>query len=302
MSKIFSFFGPTGIGKSSLAIELSKKINGEIIGVDSRQIYKGIPVGTAQPDASQLSEIPHHLIGFKNLNEKISAGEYIKLIDEKIDLILSKKKSPILCGGTGLYFKSLKEGIFEGSHTNEDIRTRLENEYDANKEALFRRLQKTDPDYSKIVHINNKKRLVRALEVFETTGKPMSKNFDSASLKSKYADNYHFIYLTMHNEFLHPRIYQRIKSMVEDGMINEVEKIIKDKIDISHIDYIGFKELSSFLKKEISMDEAIENIFIRTRQYAKRQNKWFNSNGYDQSFSLDGISTNDIVDKLVQIN
>ena len=302
MSKIFSFFGPTGIGKSSLAIELSKKINGEIIGVDSRQIYKGIPVGTAQPDASQLSEIPHHLIGFKNLNEKISAGEYIKLIDEKIDLILSKKRSPILCGGTGLYFKSLKEGIFEGSHTNEDIRTRLEDEYDANKEALFRRLQKTDPDYSKIVHINNKKRLVRALEVFETTGKPMSKNFDSASLKSKYADNYHFIYLTMHNEFLHPRIYQRIKSMVEDGMINEVEKIIKDKIDISHIDYIGFKELSSFLKKEISMDEAIENIFIRTRQYAKRQNKWFNSNGYDQSFSLDGISTNDIVDKLVQIN
>tara|TARA_B100000212_G_scaffold18238_1_gene12299 strand:- start:3088 stop:3996 length:909 start_codon:yes stop_codon:yes gene_type:complete len=302
LSKIFSFFGPTGIGKSSLAIELSKKINGEIIGVDSRQIYKGIPVGTAQPDASQLSEIPHHLIGFKNLNEKISAGEYIKLIDEKIDLILSKKKSPILCGGTGLYFKSLKEGIFEGSHTNEDIRTRLEDEYDANKEALFRRLQKTDPDYSKIVHINNKKRLVRALEVFETTGKPMSKNFDSASLKSKYADNYHFIYLTMHNDFLHPRIYQRIKSMVEDGMINEVEKIIKDKIDISHIDYIGFKELSSFLKKEISMDEAIENIFIRTRQYAKRQNKWFNSNGYDQSFSLDGISTNDIVDKLVQIN
>ena len=302
MSKIFSFFGPTGIGKSSLAIELSKKINGEIIGVDSRQIYKGIPVGTAQPDASQLSEIPHHLIGFKNLNEKISAGEYIKLIDEKIDLILSKKRSPILCGGTGLYFKSLKEGIFEGSHTNEDIRTRLEDEYDANKEALFRRLQKTDPDYSKIVHINNKKRLVRALEVFETTGKPMSKNFDSASLKSKYADNYHFIYLTMHNDFLHPRIYQRIKSMVEDGMINEVEKIIKDKIDISHIDYIGFKELSSFLKKEISMDEAIENIFIRTRQYAKRQNKWFNSNGYDQSFSLDGISTNDIVDKLVQIN
>ena len=90
--------------------------------------------------------------------------------------------------------------------------------------------------------------------------------------------------------------------MVEDGMINYFEKIIKDKIDISHIDYIGFKELSSFLKKEISMDEAIENIFIRTRQYAKRQNKWFNSNGYDQSFSLDEISTNDIVDKLVQIN
>tara|TARA_Y100001935_G_C17278130_1_gene495878 strand:- start:38 stop:946 length:909 start_codon:yes stop_codon:yes gene_type:complete len=300
--KIYSIFGPTGIGKSSLAIELAKKMDGEIIGVDSRQIYKGIPIGTAQPDASQLSEVPHHLIGFKNLNEKISAGEYIKLIDKKIEIILSKKKFPILCGGTGLYFKSLKEGIFEGSHTNEDIRSKLENEYDMNKEALYRRLKKIDPDYSKIVHINNKKRLIRALEVFETTGKPMSKNFDSVSLKSSYADNYHFIYLKMHNDFLHPRIYQRIKAMVEDGMINEVERIVKNKIDISHIDYIGFKELSSFLKKEVSMDDAIKNIFVRTRQYAKRQKKWFNSNSYDQSFSLDEISSNDIVDKLIQIN
>ena len=126
MKKIFSIFGPTGIGKSSLAIELAKKIDGEIIGVDSRQIYNGIPIGTAQPDSSQLNEVPHHLIGFKKLNEKISAGEYVELIDNKIDEIIQKNKSPILCGGTGLYFKSLKDGIFEGSHTNEDIRSRLE--------------------------------------------------------------------------------------------------------------------------------------------------------------------------------
>mgnify|MGYP001251026757 FL=1 len=110
MKKIFSIFGPTGIGKSSLAIELAKKIDGEIIGVDSRQIYNGIPIGTAQPDSSQLNEVPHHLIGFKKLNEKISAGEYIELIDNKIDKIIQNNKSPILCGGTGLYFKSLKDG------------------------------------------------------------------------------------------------------------------------------------------------------------------------------------------------
>ena len=302
MRKIFSIFGPTGIGKSSLAIELAKKINGEIIGVDSRQIYKGIPIGTAQPNLSQLNEIPHHLIGFKKLNEKISAGEYIKLIDDKIDQILLNNKSPILCGGTGLYFKSLKEGIFEGSHTNEDIRSRLEEEYDSDKEKIYRKLQKIDPDYSTKVHINNKKRLVRALEVFETTGKSMSKNFDSASLNSRHFDNYYFVYLKMHNDLLHPRINKRIKVMIEDGMINEVEKIIKNKIDISHIDYIGFKEISSFLKKEVSIDEAVENIFIRTRQYAKRQKKWFNTNSFDESFTLDEISTNDIVDKLIQIN
>ena len=302
MKKIFSIFGPTGIGKSSLAIELAKKIDGEIIGVDSRQIYNGIPIGTAQPDSSQLNEVPHHLIGFKKLNEKISAGEYIELIDNKIDKIIQNNKSPILCGGTGLYFKSLKDGIFEGSHTNEDIRSRLEKEYEIDKEKLFRSLQKIDPDYSNKVHINNKKRLIRALEVFETTGKPMSENFDASSKNSRYANDFYFVYLKMHNDLLHPRILKRIKYMIDDGMIDEVEEIIQRKINISHIDYIGFKEISSFLNKEISINEAIENIFVRTRQYAKRQKKWFNVNAYDISFDLHEISKNDIVDKLIQIN
>jgi len=302
LKKIFSIFGPTGIGKSSLAIELAKKIDGEIIGVDSRQIYNGIPIGTAQPDSSQLKEVPHHLIGFRKLNENISAGEYVELIDSKIDRIIQKNKSPILCGGTGLYFKSLKDGIFEGSHTNEDIRSRLEKEYEIDKEKLFSSLQKIDPDYSKKVHINNKKRLIRALEVFETTGKPMSENFDASSKNSRYANNFYFVYLKMHNDLLHPRILKRIKYMIDNGMIDEVEEIIQRKINISHIDYIGFKEISSFLKKEISINEAIENIFVRTRQYAKRQKKWFNVNAYDISFDLHEISKNDIVDKLIQIN
>ena len=302
MKKIFSIFGPTGIGKSSLAIELAKKIDGEIIGVDSRQIYNGIPIGTAQPDSSQLNEVPHHLIGFRKLNEKISAGEYVELIDNKIDKIIQKNKSPILCGGTGLYFKSLKDGIFEGSHTNEDIRSRLAKEYEIDKEKLFRSLQKIDPDYSNKVHINNKKRLIRALEVFETTGKPMSENFDASSKNSRYANNFYFVYLKMHNDLLHPRILKRIQYMIDNGMIDEVEEIIRRKINISHIDYIGFKEISSFLNKEISINEAIENIFVRTRQYAKRQKKWFNVNLYDISFDLNEISKNDIVDKLIQIN
>jgi len=302
LNKIFSIFGPTGIGKSTLAIELAKKIDGEIVGVDSRQIYNGIPIGTAQPDCSQLNEVPHHLIGFKKLNEKISAGEYIELIDNKIDKIIQKNKFPILCGGTGLYFKSLKDGIFEGSHTDDDIRSRLEQEYEIDKEKLFKSLQKIDPDYSNKVHINNKRRLIRALEVFETTGKPMSENFDSSSKNSRYANNFYFVYLKMHNDLLHPRILKRIQYMIDDGMIDEVKEIIKRKINISHIDYIGFKEISSFLNKEISINEAIENIFVRTRQYAKRQKKWFNVNAYDISFDLHEVSKNDIVDKLIQIN
>ena len=302
MKKILSIFGPTGIGKSSLAIELAKRTDGEIIGVDSRQIFNGISIGTAQPNPSQLKEVPHHLVGCKNLNEKISAGKYIELIDKKIDEIIQRNKSPILCGGTGLYFKSLKEGIFEGSHTNQNIRSRLEEEYEIDKEKLFKTLQKIDPLYSSKVHINNKKRLIRALEVYKSTGKPMSENFDSSSKNSRYANDYYFVYLRMHNDFLHPKILKRIKCMIDDGMINEVEKIIKSKINISHINYIGFKEICSFLNEEISINEAIEDIFVRTRQYAKRQKKWFNVNNYDISFDLHEISKNDIVDKLIQIN
>lgn len=302
MNKIFSIFGPTGIGKSSLSIKLAKKINGEIIGVDSRQIYNGISIGTAQPSQKQLDEIPHHLIGFKPLSETVSSGEYLQLIDSKIEDILSRGKSPILCGGTGLYFKSLIEGIFEGSHTNIQIRKKLESDYENDKLMLYQKLKKIDPKYIDKVHINNKKRLVRALEVFETTGIPISKNFSLSSKKSKYVDEYFFIYLKADNSFLHQRIEQRLTEMIDLGMIKEVENIISKGISISHIDYIGFREVKEFLENKISIEEAVEKIFIRTRQYAKRQNKWFNSNKYDMSFNIEKISSNDIVDKLIQIN
>ena len=302
MRKIFSIFGPTGIGKSSLSIKLAKKINGEIIGVDSRQIYDGISIGTAQPSKKQLDEIPHHLIGFKKLNEKISSGEYLQLIDSKIDDIFSRGKSPILCGGTGLYFKTLIEGIFEGSHTNIEIRKKLEADYKKDKVRLYNKLKKIDPKYSEKVHINNKKRLVRALEIFETTGIPLSENFSLSARKSKYVENYFFVYLNANNSFLHPRIKERLIEMFDNGMIEEVEFIVNEHIDISHIDYIGFREIKEYLENKISIDKAIEKIFIRTRQYAKRQNKWFSSNKYDMSFNIEKNTSNDIVDKLTQIN
>ena len=302
MRKIFSIFGPTGIGKSSLSIKLAKKINGEIIGVDSRQIYDGISIGTAQPSKKQLDEIPHHLIGFKKLNEKISSGEYLQLIDSKIEDIFSRGKSPILCGGTGLYFKSLIEGIFEGSHTNIEIRKKLEADYKKDKVKLYNKLKKIDPKYSEKVHINNKKRLVRALEIFETTGIPLSENFSLSARKSKYVENYFFVYLNANNSFLHPRIEERLIEMFDNGMIEEVEFIVNEHIDISHIDYIGFREIKEYLENKISIDEAMEKIFIRTRQYAKRQNKWFSSNKYDLSFNIEKNTSNDIVDKLTQIN
>ena len=301
MDKVFAISGPTSSGKTDVAIKLAQKVDGEVIGVDSRQIYKSIPIGTAQPSKQELETISHHLIGIKNLNETISAGEYAKLVDEKIYEIIDRKKVPILCGGTGLYFKALFEGIFSESKTDLDIRKRLEKEYDIDKESLYRRLQSIDPDYALKVHINNKKRLVRALELYEITGKNMSDNFLSENEKSDFHDKFFTVYLKMSRPILQKRIVKRTNYMLQNGLIEEVKNIIDKGYDVSQLDYIGFDEIASYLIGNISLEEACEKIIIRTRQYAKRQLKWFDAQEFNIVIDADDISSNDMVDKIVQI-
>lgn len=301
MNKVFAISGPTSSGKTNLAIKLAQKLDGEVVGVDSRQIYKSIPIGTAQPSKQELKIIPHHLIGIKDLNEPISAGEYAKLVDQKIYEIIDRKKIPILCGGTGLYFKALFEGIFSESKTDLDIRKRLEKEYDIDKESLYKKLQSIDPDYALKVHINNKKRLVRALELYEITGKNMSDNFSSENEKSDFHDRFFTVYLKMSRSILEKRIVNRTNYMIASGLIEEVKNIIDEKYDISQLDYIGFDEIASYLIGNISLDEACEKIIIRTRQYAKRQLKWFDSQKFDIVIDADNINSDDMVDKIAQI-
>tara|TARA_B100000427_G_scaffold113400_1_gene94001 strand:- start:195 stop:1103 length:909 start_codon:yes stop_codon:yes gene_type:complete len=301
LDKVFAISGPTSSGKTDVAIKLAQKVDGEVIGVDSRQIYKSIPIGTAQPSKQELETISHHLIGIKNLNETISAGEYAKLVDEKIYEIIDRKKVPILCGGTGLYFKALFEGIFSESKTDLGIRKRLEKEYDINKEDLYKKLQSIDPDYALKVHINNKKRLVRALELYEITGKNMSDNFLSENEKSDFHDKFFTVYLKMSRPILQKRIVKRTNYMLQNGLIEEVKNVIDKGYDISQLDYIGFDEIASYLIGNISLEEACEKIIIRTRQYAKRQLKWFDAQEFNIVIDADDISSNDMVDKIVQI-
>ena len=301
MDKVFAISGPTSSGKTNLAIKLAQNIDGEVIGVDSRQIYKSIPIGTAQPSKKELDAIPHHLIGIKDLNEPISAGEYAKLVDEKIYEIIDRKKVPILCGGTGLYFKALFEGIFSESKTNLDVRKRLEKEYDIDKEVLYKKLESIDPNYALKVHINNKKRLIRALELYETTGKNMSDNFSSENEKSDFHDRFFTVYLKMSRPILQKRIVKRTNYMLENGLIEEVKNIIDKGYDVSQLDYIGFDEIASYLIGNMNLEEACEKIIIRTRQYAKRQLKWFDAQEFNIVIDADDINSDDMVDKITQI-
>lgn len=301
MDKVFAISGPTSSGKTNLAIKLAQNIDGEVIGVDSRQIYKSIPIGTAQPSKKELDAIPHHLIGIKDLNEPISAGEYAKLVDEKIYEIIDRKKVPILCGGTGLYFKALFEGIFSESKTDLDVRKRLEKEYDIDKEVLYKKLESIDPNYALKVHINNKKRLIRALELYETTGKNMSDNFSSENEKSDFHDRFFTVYLKMSRPILQKRIVKRTNYMLENGLIEEVKNIIDKGYDVSQLDYIGFDEIASYLIANMSLEEACEKIIIRTRQYAKRQLKWFDAQEFNIVIDADDINSDDMVDKITQI-
>jgi len=297
--KIFSIFGPTASGKTNLSIELAKKINGEIIGVDSRQIYKHIAIGTAQPDHHQLSEVKHYLIGELNLDQKISAGKYMNMIDKAISNIIHKNKIPILCGGTGLYLKTLKDGIFSGSKTNLSIRKNLEKKYDSgNMVEMLEELKKIDPTYAEKVHVNNRQRLIRALEVFKITGKPISENFQSENKKSIYSENIETVFLKNSLINLEKSISQRIDLMFENGIVEEVLKIKEMDLDISHIKYIGYKEVCDLIDRKISLTEAKEVIYFRTRQYAKRQLKWFNNQQFDYVIELEVDKPNRIVELL----
>ena len=303
MTNIFAIVGPTGIGKTSLSIKLAKKLNSEIIGLDSRQIYTMIPIGTAQPSTKDLNTIKHHLIGTKDLHETVSAGEFMELVDQKIVTILDKNKTPIICGGTGLYLKSLIEGIFIGSKTDSEIRAYIEQEYDnGNSENLYKELVSIDPVYSKKVHPNNKRRLIRALEIYKITGKNMTENFKSDNKKSAFYKNINTVYLRMSRKSLESIIQKRTLSMIDEGMIKEVQYIKDHKYNIDHIDYIGYSEILSYLDKKISLEDVIEKIHIRTRQYAKRQMKWFDNQSFDYVFDMENTSANDIVDKLVEIS
>ena len=294
MKKILTIIGSTGIGKTDLAIKIAKKINGEIIGLDSRQIYKYMPTGTSQPSEVEMGDVPHHLIGFRDPWQSISAGEYAKMVLEKVCKIKDRNRFPIICGGAGLYYRAITKGIFSNSYSDSELREKLEFQYQENPILLFDKLQAADPKYGNIVHINNKKRLIRALEILELTGVTPTEHFENQKTNENELLDVYTIFLTLDKKLHLNRIKARTDQMLKNGWIEEVKNLIllekEQQLHLPALDSIGYKQIRNYLNGKIDIHSLKDSIIIKTRQYAKKQNKWFKNENIDLIVELTNLN------------
>jgi tRNA dimethylallyltransferase len=268
--------GPTAVGKTATAIELAKKLNGEIISIDSRQVYKGLDIGTAKPTLRQQQEIPHHLVDILGIDEQISAGAYRKLALKTVGEIQSRGKLPIFVGGSGMYIRALIRGIFRESCTDKVIRQRIRDELQAKgTAALYNRLIDIDPELAVKIHLNDVKRITRALEIYEITGKPPSEHYQAQPTNPPFP--YQIFVLTMERELLYRRIDMRVEEMIANGLVQEVESLLNRGLrqNLDLLMTLGYREVIQYLDGSCSHAEMVENIKRNTRRYAKRQLTWF---------------------------
>ena len=275
-SKIILISGPTASGKSNFAISLAEKINGEIINVDSMQVYKELRILTARPKQKDYQNIRHHLYGFLNVAKNFSTGQWLKLCQNKIKEIQSRNKIPILVGGTGLYFKALTDGLVKIPNIPFKIRDKIRNlQKRLGQKKFYSKLLKLDPNIKGKIIETDVQRSIRAYEVKYHTKKSLYDWFKNT--KSKFQDDVFFkIYIDYPRPKLIERIASRSEQMLKDGAINEVKRFLKLKIkkDNSSNKVIGIAEIKEYLEKKLDLKEVHEKITIKTRQYAKRQSTW----------------------------
>ena len=269
--KVIAIAGPTASGKTKLAIDMAKKINGEIISADSRLVYKGFDIATAKPTTEEKEGVPHYLIDIVEPEYDYSVAQYREDASKKIDEIISRGAVPIVAGGTGLYFRILLENYaLPKIDCRPDLRAELEKK---SNEELFSELAEKDPVYAKKVHPNNKVRLVRVLEVINTLGKPFS---EAVGLKEPDYDVEWVFPKIESREVLYERINKRVDVMVEKGILDETKFLLKKHGRIKNlVGTIGYQEMIAYLDGECSFEEAVETLKMNTRRYAKRQLTWF---------------------------
>lgn len=291
-SKVIVIVGPTASGKTALSIELAKEINGEIISADSMQIYKDMNIGTAKPTSEEMQNIKHHLIDIIEPSEKFSVAEYKKMAEAKIEKILSKGKTPIIVGGTGLYITSLIENVkFEEIEIDSKYREELiERANSEGLDKLYDELKVIDPASAERISKNDLKRITRALEVYNATGKTITEHNLNSKLEEVKYDYYIFGLNSEDREIIYDRINKRVDLMMNQGLIEEVENLInKYKEFPTAMQGLGYKEVKEYLDGFLSIEEMIEKLKLQTRHYAKRQLTWFRR--YKQIIWLDIMDT-----------
>lgn len=278
--KILCISGPTASGKTAYAIRMAKEKDGEVVSCDSMQIYRYMDIGTAKPSKEEMEGIPHHMLDFVDPWVNYSVAEFVRDARRCIDDILSRGKLPVLCGGTGLYIDSILNQI-DFPETKEDPALRRElaayaGQYGA--EALHERLRAADPISADRIHPNNIKRVIRAIEVFETTGKPKSE-LDLLARKTPVYEGT-LICLSPDRKALYDRINRRVDLMMERGLTEEVKNLLSMGVTrkMTAMQAIGYKEIADHLAGECSLAEAVDKIKQESRRYAKRQLTWFRRN------------------------
>jgi tRNA dimethylallyltransferase len=274
--EVIAIVGPTASGKTALSVELAKRIDGEIINGDAMQVYKGLDIGTAKITTDEMQGIPHHMFDIKEPDEPFSVAEYQSEVRKWIKDISDRGKMPILVGGTGLYVQSvLFDFRFTEQASDSKVRERLENELEAKgADYLYKILVEKDPISAEKIHPNNHRRLIRALEIIEVTGKTKDDHEEDAGEVALY--NHLLIGLDMERELLYARIDQRVDLMMEKGLLHEAEQLWNNCIrGVQSVQAIGYKELYQYFEGTLTFEESIELIKKNTRHYAKRQMTYF---------------------------
>ena len=278
--KIVVICGPTASGKTALGIELAKKIDGEIISCDSMQIYKDMTIGTAKPTKEEMQGIKHYLIDFVLPTQRYSVADYKKDATEAIKKVLEKGKIPIIVGGTGLYLDSLIYGIeYNDIKVDEEYRKQLEQIAEKEGlEALYKMAKEIDSKAMEKISPNDKKRIMRVLEIYKTTGKTKTEQ-EAESRKNEVPFDFCVFAIDMDRTILYDRINMRVDKMLQKGLIAEVENLLKKYSTFpTAMQGLGYKEVVEYLNNECTLEEMSENIKKQTRRYAKRQLTWFRKN------------------------
>ncbi len=289
--------GPTASGKTSLGIEIAEKLGGEIVSADSMQIYENMDIATAKPTVQERSRVPHHLVGFVPVGEKFSVAKYKQIAIEIIDDIISRGKLPVVVGGTGFYIDTLVKNTEFFDYEETDIREKLEKRCENEGiEALYDELKAIDLKTAERLHINDTKRIIRALEVYHLTGKTISEQ-DEESHRNESKYRWCLIGLKAQDrQYLYDRINLRVDIMLDQGLIKETQDFFCSEVSSTAAQAIGYKELKPYIDGYVSLDEAVEKLKMESRRYAKRQLTWFRRNPDINWLDIDVLSSQELID------